>query len=146
MFWDAINIGIGIIAGLITGLVTGYYFEGRQTRAARIAEQMARAENDQLNEELRELKAAMTKLNVNVIGKLPARDMNSESTRAGLLAADLAKAAKNMVDGASRVRIGLLYERFCANEFTVEEVDAAIQSLVERQQAVRDRDFLEVRI
>ena len=144
MVWDAINVAIGIVVGLITGLATGYYFERRQTRAARAGEQTARAENARLVFEVDELKAAMTKLNVNVIGTMPVRNHNTGLTRTGSLAADLAVAAKSMVDGASRVRIGLLYEKFCAEEFTVEEVDAAIQSLVDLNHVIRDRAFLEV--
>jgi uncharacterized protein YneF (UPF0154 family) len=136
--WDVLNLIIGIVAGLITGLATGYYFERRQTRAAR-------AENAQLTEELESLKATMSKLNVNVIGTMPGRERRT-LPGGDSLADAIVKAAKRMVDGTGRVRLGLLYEKFCAEEFTVDEVDAAIQSLVDDSQVVRDRDFLEVTV
>lgn len=146
MFWDAISVVIGIVAGLVTGLATGYYFERRQTRAARAAEGVARAESEELAAELAELKAAMTKLNVNVIGTMPGVGRSARQVVAQMLPDEIAKAAKRMVDGTGRVRMSLIYEKFCAEEFTVEDVDVAIQSLVDRNDAVRHREFLEVTI
>lgn len=144
MFWDAVSVAIGIVAGLITGLATGYYFERRQTRAARAAERVAQAESEQLTRELNDLKAAMTKLNVNVIGTMPGVGRSTPRAGVGTLTDDIAVAAKRMVDGTGRVRLSLIYEKFCAEEFTVEDVDAAIQALVDRNDAVRHREFLEV--
>lgn len=138
MIWDVVSLAIGIGAGLITGLATGYYFERRQTRAAR-------AENALLTAELDDLKATMSKLNVNVISTMPRQDRRSVPG-GGSLAEAIVATAKRMVDGTGRVRLGLLYEKFCAEEFTVDEVDAAIQSLADDHQVVRDRDFLEVTV
>lgn len=67
MEWtDWLNTSIGTMLGLVTGVASGFYFEKRQTRAAKAERDELRHDNAALQERIGVLQDRITKLNVNL--------------------------------------------------------------------------------
>ena len=141
------SLSISALVGLVTGLATGFYFERRQTKAARKDAEGLRADNARLESLVSELRDRMRGVQTNLTTHI-ARPTTAESTRQLTnvqpdIADEIFEFIRRRIDASGAVERSMIVERFY-RQHGIEAVDAGILSLTESGRISADKRTVRV--
>lgn len=134
MVWDIVNLALALIAGLLTG----FYFERRQTKAARAGHEVTIRQNEELTNQLDELRRGMAVVSTGVRSRITGPNLTEASQDRNGLRADLMDMARGMQDATGKVALPLL-ERNLSGRYTNKQI-MDVTTELEAESAVELRD------
>lgn len=134
MVWDIVNLVLALIAGLLTG----FYFERRQTKAARAGHEVTIRQNEELTNQLNELRRGMAVVSTGVRSRISGPSATPSSQDQTGLRTDLMDLARSMQDATGKVALALL-ERNLSGRYTNKEI-VDMTTELETESAVELRD------
>jgi hypothetical protein len=143
-----VSLFLSALVGLVTGVATGFYFERRQTKAARKDAEQLRADNDRLESLVSGLRDQVRGVQTNLTTHIarPRTGGGVRPTSAGPkdIAPEIFDFVRRRIDASGAVERSMIVEHFY-RQHGIEAVDAGILSLTETGRISADKKFVRVK-